>query len=571
MSHDQGCVTRFAPSPTGDLHIGGARTALFCWALARREGGVFVLRVEDTDAARSSDASARAIMRDLAWLGIDWDEGPEFAANGRTLGGDPRSIGPFFQSERRALYDAYLRQLLDAGLAYPAFDTPAELAAMRAAAEAEKRTFVYRRPEDAVAGDALARMESDPHVIRLRVPDEAVAIRDEVLGDVEVAAGEIEDFVIRKADGMPTYHFACVVDDELMGVTRVLRGQEHLTNTAKHVCLQTVLRRLDGGARFATPRYAHLPLIFNDSGAKMSKRERDKVVREAVAKAGVDEPPAGTVDRRAFDAWKRDKKRQLGHAELGALADALALDLPEVGVRDFEAAGYLPETIVNFVALLGFTPSKDGGEDRERFDAGFLAGDFELSRVGRSNARFDRKKLLAFSTDDITTMEPGAFAKRLESWCAAFRPDVLDALDADRRALLFGAVQGQSKTLKEAAERCGFALASLDDIAYDDKAVKKWLLKRGAEGLGVLGALRPALAAQDEWSVDALQALCEAQAADTGLGVGMGGVAQPLRVALTGAAVSPGIAQTLAVLGRDEVLARIDRCLATVGAEHTGA
>ncbi|GAB4544159.1 MAG: glutamate--tRNA ligase [Phycisphaerales bacterium] len=537
-------ITRFAPSPTGDLHIGGARTALFCWALARAKGGRFLIRLEDTDRARSSDASARAILEDLAWLGLSWDDGPVHAGNG----GDERAVGPFEQSNRLDLYTEHLKRLIETGRAYPAFDTSEELAARRDAAQREKKTFVYRRADDYDHTDALKRMEAgEPCVIRFAAdPTEEVSVRDEVLGEVKFAPGELEDFVIRKADGFPTYHFAVVVDDALMGVTHVLRGQEHLSNTPKHVALQRALG-------FETPVYAHMPLIFNDKGAKMSKRERDQVARDAVKQRGLDDLPVGAGDRAVLERWVGDKKSQLDAADLERLADAVGIDLPEVSVKDFRAAGYLPGAIVNFIALLGWTPPKnEDGSERERFDAAFLAEHFSLEKIGKSNARFDRKKLLSFNMDAILAMEPASFVDAFRTWAAHHAPEVAAVPEA-----LITAVQPQSKTLRDTAQRCAFAVERPDD--YDDKAVKKFLAKNDGEGLRLLGILRERFASLDAWEAEALETLVGSVAEREG--VGMGQVAQPVRIALTGAGVSPAIGATLAVLGRDETLARIDRCV----------
>ncbi|HEY5658619.1 MAG TPA: glutamate--tRNA ligase family protein, partial [Myxococcota bacterium] len=246
-------VTRFAPSPTGHLHIGGARTALFNWALAQR-GGRFLLRIEDTDRARSSEQAVRGILEDLAWLGARWDEGPEWvdASDGTAIGGDPRGVGPFFQAERRALYDQQIERLLEIDRAYPAFESEEELEAQRSAAQAEKRGFRYRRAPGWDRAAALQRMRGEDHVVRFRMPEEPVRFVDEVLGEVEFGPEHFDDFVIRKRDGFPTYHFAVVVDDEAMGVTHVLRGQEHLNNTPRHVALQNALG-------FRVPTYAHMP------------------------------------------------------------------------------------------------------------------------------------------------------------------------------------------------------------------------------------------------------------------------------------------------------------------------
>jgi glutamyl-tRNA synthetase len=268
-------VTRFAPSPTGHLHIGGARTALFCAAYAGGASGRFVLRIEDTDQKRSSEAAAAGILDDLVWLGITWDDGPTYSDGAHGCGGDDRGVGPFYQSQRREHYGKHLDRLIDAELAYPAFETPEELAEMRKAAEAEKKTFIYRRPADYDHAAALKRAESEEHVIRFRMPEAPVTVRDEILGEVTFPYEELDDLVIRKKDGFPTYHFAVVVDDELMGVTHVVRGQEHLNNTPRHIALMNALG-------FRVPVFAHLPLIFNADGSKMSKRDKDKAVRSAV-------------------------------------------------------------------------------------------------------------------------------------------------------------------------------------------------------------------------------------------------------------------------------------------------
>ncbi len=553
-------ISRFAPSPTGDLHIGGARSALFCWALAKASGGQdgsgrFLLRLEDTDRARSSDASAVAILEDLAWLGLDWQDGPEYTADGRTLGGDERGVGPYEQSNRLGLYTEQLERLLKAGRAYPAFDSPQELAAMRDAAQREKRNFVYRRAADYDSTAALKRMEAgEPCVLRFAAdPEEEIKVADSVLGEVRFGPGELEDFVIRKADGFPTYHFAVVVDDALMGVTHVLRGQEHLSNTPKHVALQQAMG-------FETPVYAHMPLLFNDKGAKMSKSEVVGFARRELDGIKKDPQSPSTlpdiakwlgIDAKSLIGIEMGKKDTIDVAKM--LCKKLGVIPPEVSVRDFRAAGYLPGVIVNFIALLGWTPPKhDDGTDREHFDAAFLARTFTIEKIGKSNARFDRKKLLSFNMDGILAMEPAAYASCFAEWAREFAPEVAGVPEA-----LVRAVQPQSKTLRDTADRCRFAVVAPG--AYDEKAVKKFLAKNEGQGLRLLGALREALASLEPWEDAALEsavsALAEAQ------GVGMGQVAQPVRIAVTGAGVSPAIGATLGVLGRDETLARIDRCL----------
>jgi glutamyl-tRNA synthetase len=595
-------VTRFAPSPTGHLHIGGARTALFCWAFAARaraEGrdGRFLLRIEDTDQARSSEDAARGILEDLAWLGIAWDDGPEFTggtgvppvspppsssntdprrARPATIGGDPRGVGPFYQAQRLDTYDRYFRQLLQAGLAYPAFDTPEELATRRKAAEAEKKSFTYRRRPDTDHAADLERMQAEPHVLRLAMPREPITVDDQVLGSVTFPFEELDDFVIRKADGFPTYHFAVVVDDALMGVTHVLRGQEHLNNTPRHIALQRALG-------FPTPVYAHMPLIFNIDATKMSKRDKDKAAKKAVRDAKVEtvsalverlpqasrDPKAAALSSLAdadLQTWLADKQRQLSRDQVAAVAAALALHLPEIDVEDFRESGYLPGVLLNYLALLGWNPGlkNDDGTDLERFDTDFLARHFSLERIGKSNSKFDRDKLLAFNADTIQhTLADGDFARLWLEWAERFNPTLAAWAHADhaRWALAAAAARPRTKILREAQDAIAFALAPDDAIAFDDKSVNKHLLKGEPSGLEILPRVRALLDAIADWTPEPIDSAIAACAESTGLG--MGKLAQPLRVALTGAAVSPPLGLTLAILGRDSTLARLDRCLAT--------
>lgn len=578
-------VTRFAPSPTGHLHIGGARTALFCWAFARRMGGHFLLRIEDTDQARSSEASARGILADLAWLGIDWDEGPTLAPEARIAGGaacaegpigaDPRKIAPFHQSQRLPIYNRAIEEMLERETAYAAFETTAELDAKRKAATVAKQQYRYDRAALAVPkAERDARMKSgESHVVRFRMPDEDVLVRDVVLGEVRVGPLEVDDFVLRKADGFPTYHFGVVVDDETMGVTHVLRGQEHLYNTPKHVALQKALG-------YRTPVYAHMPLIFNEGGTKMSKRERDQAARKAFKE---NPPPpelitgllqAARIGEEPFRAWLKDTTKQLETETLERIAHSIGLNLPEVSVDDFRRAGYLPEVITNFIALLGWSPPGDAGENVEKFDNAFLVKWFDLERIGKSNARFDRKKLLAFNTDAMTALSEGEFATRWRAWCAP-PPEgsgaggelgaKIAALDARRFNLLAAAVRPRSKTFRDAADQSAFALLADDAVVFDAKAADKNLAANSGEGLAALRAFRAAFdeGLAEGFEPQAAHALVERFATERG--IGMGKIAQPLRVALTGTTVSPPIDATLALLGKSAALRRIDRCLAVCG------
>jgi glutamyl-tRNA synthetase len=560
-------VTRFAPSPTGHLHVGGARTALFNWALAQRLGGRFLLRIEDTDQARNSLEAVRGILGDLAWLGIHWQEGPVHAG----LGGDPRGVGPFFQSERRPLYDAALDRLIERDLAYPAFETPEELDARRRAAQAEKRAFRYVRPASWDRHAALARMRSEPHVVRLRAPDDTIVVDDQILGEISFGPEQIDDFVLRKRDGFPTYHLAVVVDDEAMGVTHVLRGPEHLGNTPKHIAIQRALG-------YRTPVYAHIPMIQNPDGSKMSKREKDRAARDLLETRGPERIAAhlrGALDDEDLTAvrdWLANKKFQLETGLLDRVADLLGLDLPSVSVEDFRHAGYLPETIVSYLALLGWNPGEKlpDGRDRERFSLAEIAAKFSLDRVGRGAAKFDRAKLLAFSQEQLAALSDEEWLARWREWCdryaapvAASGADPQRVLADPARARVFAAaMKTRCATLAAASAPGGpgrFALVADDGFAYDEKAVAKWLAKGEPSGFRMLAEVRATLSEVDPFEPVAIEAtvakLCEAR------GIGMAKVAQPLRVALTGTAASPPLGETLAVLGRESVLARIDRCL----------
>lgn len=569
------CVTRFAPSPTGHLHIGGVRTALFCWAFARRHGGRFVLRIEDTDQKRSSDEAARGILEDLAWLGIAWDDGPEFRRveaisgpgapaspeSGATIGGDARGVGPFYQARRLAVYESCLERLLERGRAYPAFETAEQLEGMRSVAQSRKETFRYRRPDGYDHAAALARMRAgEPCVIRFRMPDAPIHVSDSVLGEIRFDEEHTDDFVIRKADGFPTYHFAVVIDDELMGVTHVLRGQEHLNNTPRHVALQQALTHEDG-TPFRTPVYAHLPLIFNPDGSKMSKRDKDKTIRRAIqGDASLRDKVGALVPAQEFEAWIGDKSRQLPPERLLAIARELALTLPEIDVEDFRRSGYLPGALCNYLSLLGWNPGVKNadGSDLERFDMDFLAEHFSLERIGKSNAKFDRDKLAAFNQATLAAMDPAEFERELRAWCERYDRALLDALH-DRFPVAARAIQPRVKTLGERRGPIAFALVPDDAVEFDEKAVAKVLQKGEPSGMAMLAELRPVLDRVEPFAPEAIdgaiKSYCESRA------LGLGKAAQPLRVAVTGGTVSPGLGDTLALVGRAGALRRIDRCL----------
>ncbi|MHC4550075.1 MAG: glutamate--tRNA ligase [Planctomycetota bacterium] len=538
--------TRFAPSPTGHLHVGGARTALFSWAYARGRGGQFILRIEDTDRKRSSDAASLAFLEDLRWLGITWDEGPEYEGCG---GGDR---GPYHQAERLAIYDEYLERLLAEGKAYPAFETPAEIEAARARARAAKRPYVYDRAALRLDPVDVARRlaEGCPHVVRFKVPDHReVVVNDTVLGAVRIDTDEIGDFVIRKADGYPTYHFAVVVDDERMGVTHVFRGQDHLINTPRHVLLQEALG-------FATPVYAHNSLTVNPDGSKMSKRDKDRVLRRTVRERGIE--ASAVVDPETWRWWLESKDHQLDLASAERLARELDVKLPEINIDDFRRVGYLPEVMVNYLALLGWSP----GGNIEQFDVDFLIERFDVDRMGKSPAKFDRDKLLAFNLDAIQAMPADEFAARFREHCRRYHPVFPERLEAARFDRLARANQGRAKTLEDPVASCRFFVLDDEEVVYErSKAVLKALVHGTPNGCAHLAAVRPRLEEASDWTPAALEAVVRSYADEHAAGK-LGRVAQPLRIAVSGGIVSPALFDTLAILGRAATLRRIARCLA---------
>jgi glutamyl-tRNA synthetase len=548
--------TRFAPSPSGHLHVGGARTALFCWVFAKKHGGKFVLRIEDTDQKRSSDAASMAFLEDLKWLGIEWDEGPEF----ENCGGRMSGVETYFQSQRLAIYNEHFEKLIRQGSAYRAFETPQELDAARSAAQREKRPYRYDRAALKLSQAQIDQFlrEGRPHVVRFKIPDDCktVMFRDEVRGEVVTDRAELDDFVIRKADGFPMYNFAVVVDDELMGVTHVIRAQEHLSNTPRHVLLQDAL-----GLR--RPVYAHISIITNPDGSKMSKRDKDKALRAVVKQRGVRKTPGGdeetlaiSIERLAW--WLSDTDHQLDLNEVEQLAEWLEVDLPEINVDDFRGHGYLPEVMVNYLALLGWSP----GGDVEKFDRQFLLEKFSLDRIIKSPAKFDRDKLLAFNLDALQAMPPETFVDRLREHVRRFHPEFVERLSPSQFDLFARANQARSKTLEDPIKSGRFFIAADDEIVYEDsKAVREAMLKGEPSGYAHLEALVAVLRDVSDWSPHAIETAVK-QYAEQHAGGKLGKVAQPLRIAVSGGVISPAIFETLSILGQQSTLNRIERCLA---------
>ncbi|SMF94793.1 glutamyl-tRNA synthetase [Methylomagnum ishizawai] len=456
--------TRFAPSPTGYLHIGGARTALFSWLYARKHGGTFVLRIEDTDLERSTAESVNAILEGMTWLGLEYDE------------------GPFYQTHRFDRYKAVIQQLLDQGKAYHCYCTKEELDAMRAEQMENKEKPRY----DGRCRHRAEPREGVPPVVRFRNPDEGeVVIEDWVRGRVVVKNGELDDLIIARSDGSPTYNFTVVVDDHDMNITHVIRGDDHLNNTPRQMNILAAL-----GA--SIPHYAHVPMILGADGARLSKRH-------------------------------------------GA-----------VSVMQYRDDGYLPEAVLNYLVRLGWSHG-----DQEIFSIDEMIQLFDIDAINHSASTFNPDKLLWLNHHYLMHGDPAHVARHL-SWHLgqlgidpSAGPDPVEIVKAQRE---------RCKTLVEMAKASEFFYREFEQ--YDDKAAHKNLTPAAA---AALEALRENLAGLTPWGKTALHEAVAATA--EALGVKMGNVAQPLRVAVSGTAVSPPIDTTLELLGQNQTLARIDRAL----------
>ncbi|MFP3913965.1 MAG: glutamate--tRNA ligase [Actinomycetota bacterium] len=457
---------RVAPSPTGNLHVGTARAALYNWLYARHTGGAFIVRIDDTDTARSTAEFETNILDSLRWLGLDWDEGVEV--------GGPH--GDYRQSSRFERYAQVARHLVEAGHAYIDDRSSEELEALRERAQKEGRHpgHYIRRPD----------REATEGVIRFAV-ERAVQFDDLVRGTMSFEADSVDDFVILRSDGTPTYHLASTVDDVDYRITHVARGEDLLSSTPKHILLSEAM-----GAEPAT--YAHLPLLFGEDGKKLSKRH-------------------------------------------GATS-----------VIEFRQAGYLPEAMVNYLALLGWSP----GDELQIFDLDLAVERFDLADVQRNPAVFDQDKLDWINGEYIRSLDPGEFARRARPWVEE-QWGALSESQWESFLELAPLVQERTKLLGEAASQVGFLYAS--ELTYDEKSWKKVMEKEGVDE--VLDAAQEVLDALDTWETPAIETAL--RTLPERLDRGAGKVFQPVRVAVTGSSVSPPLFESLAALGRDRSLQRI--------------
>ncbi len=492
---------RFAPSPTGALHVGGVRTALFNYLFARRHGGEFLLRIEDTDQTRFVPGAEEYILEALAWCGITPDLGPH------TGGPD----APYRQSERKPMYRQYAEQLIRAGHAYYAFDTEAELEQMRerlkaagnAAPQYNYVTREYMHNSLRLPADEVSRRldAGEPYVIRVKVPrKEEIKFYDEIRGWVTVSTTQMDDKVLLKSDGMPTYHLANIVDDHLMRITHVIRGEEWLPSAPLHV----LLYRLFG---WEQPKFAHLPLLLSPDGSgKLSKRDGDK---------------------HGFPIFPLDWTD------------------PATGQRSsgYREAGYLPEAFINFLALLGWNP----GTDREIFSLEELAQEFSLERVGKSGVKFDKKKSIWFNQYYLRRLSDAELAAAAAPFIERAGLTVPPDLSLER---IVGLLRERAEYLTDFASQGRYFFH--DPTEFDEKVTaKRWT----AEGAAHLAALHDRFADLPDWTAATLKA--ETEAYGSAAGSGLGQLMPLLRLATTGLGFGPELFELLEVLGRERVLSRL--------------
>ncbi len=497
MSETQTPVrVRFAPSPTGYLHLGGLRTALFNWLHARHTGGKFILRIEDTDQKRFNPESLEDLMTGLRWLGLEWDEGPD-------MGGP---YGPYTQSERQAIYTEYAEQLIAAGYAYHCYCTAAELDAMREEQRAKGLAQGYDRRYRNLSVDEQAALQAEgrPSVIRLAAPLEGTTVvHDLIRGDIEVENSSILDPVLVKSDGMPTYHFAVVVDDHLMKITHVIRGEEWISSAPQHKLLYDAFG-------WQMPVLVHLPVILDPSGkGKMSKRKTVVAGKEYLAL-----------------------------------------------VHEFIEAGYLPEAMFNFLTNVGWNYDPE----QEIFTREQAVERFDIRGINPTAAALPYSKLEWMNGMYIRELAPADLQQRLAPFLAKqLGLDEAELRQSERLAKLVPLVQERIKLLTEAWDKIDWAFIPANEIAYPDPTI---LISKGLDGTQTVAVLRTGVELLEEvepFTAVALEALFRTAAEAAGIKVGS--YFAPFRVAITGRTVSPPLFESMEVLGRDETLARVENAI----------
>lgn len=476
---------RFAPSPTGSLHIGGARTALFNWLFARRHNGTFVLRIEDTDLERSTAESARGIVSAMRWLGLDWDEGPE-------IGG---AYGPYFQSERLHLYTEAANQLLAQGQAYYCYCSQEELAGRRQEAMKAGRAPRYDGRCRTLSKDERIRLEREGRrpALRFHIPQTGeTVVSDLIRGDVAFAHDVLDDFIIMKSNGLPAYNFACVIDDSAMQISHVLRAEEHLSNTPRQILIYQALGR-------ALPIFVHLPMILAPDRSKLSKRH-------------------------------------------GATS-----------VQEFSEQGFLPEALLNYLALLGWAPE---GEE-EIMPLPEIVRQFSLDRVGKTAAIYDTKKLTWMNGHYLNEINLGRVVEQampfLQQKGLVAEEPAPEQLEYINKVVEL--VRTRVKTLTEVADASDYFFS--DDYTYEEKGLRKHFSKPGVDKL-----LESAAQRIEQMESDEPQALEEAyRGLSAKLGISAGEIIHPTRLALSGRTMGPGLFELMSVLGKTRTLQRLKRAV----------
>ncbi|MDA7979162.1 MAG: glutamate--tRNA ligase [Pirellulales bacterium] len=513
--------TRFAPSPTGYLHIGGVRTALFNWLFARKHGGQFVLRIDDTDVGREVAPALEAILHGFRWLGLDWDEGPE--VNG--------PFEPYYQSQRSESHKQAVQQLLAAGAAYKDYSKPEEYQAERTAAEQEKRNFRYSRTWAAWTNEDEARFESEGRtaVVRLKMPEEGQIIVDDLIrGRVEFNCATEQDSVVARADGSVLYNLASIVDDHGMQITHVIRSEEHLSNTPRQIFIAQ-------GLGYELPKFAHVPYVAEPSSRnKLSKRKLDKYLKNK----------------------EFAKLNDLGQAIAQQISLATSAETFNPVIVDFyEQVGFLADALVNYLLLLGWSLD----DHTEDFSRQQMLESFSLERVNKAPASFDPAKLVSFQDRYMQKLpvkqKVALVLPYLQQAELVSSPPPCET--SDKLKAIVEAAGERIKIAGDILDYTDFYTAD-DKLSYDEKAFAKRLTKPD-DAVPLLTKFRSILANTLDWSAANLeQTLKDFMEAE---GIGFGQIIHALRVATTGKAVGFGMFETLEILGKESTLARIDRAL----------
>jgi glutamyl-tRNA synthetase len=522
--------TRFAPSPTGYLHIGGVRTALFNWLFAKGQGGQFLLRIDDTDQQRNVEEALAPILHGLHWLGLDWDEGPD------GKGGDVGEFGPYYQSRRSDKYQAAVDKLLAVGAAYRDFARPEELQVERDEAQKAGRQFTYSRRWRAESAADAARYEAEGRqgVVRLLMPRDGTLVLDDLVrGRVEFPWANEQDHVIQRTDGTCLYHLATVVDDHEMQISHVIRAEEHLSNTPRQIFIFQALG-------YQLPQFAHLPYVAEPgSKTKLSKRKLDKYLKNK--------------DFARLMEHGQTIARQLGLAVAAETFNPVIVDF-------YEQVGYLPDAILNYLLLLGWSLD----DKTEEFTREEMIRDFTLERVNKAPASFDPEKLLSFEARAMSRVPIKQKVAKVVSYLQR-AGRIADPPPCDTGPYLTQIVTAAGDRLKVAGDILDYDefFVADDQLRYDDATVDK-RLRKATGAMELLRAFGAELASVEPFTAEHLEKwIHEFVAAQ---GVKIGDVVHAVRAAVTGKAVGFGLFDTLAILGRERCLARIDRALALAAA-----